>query len=226
MEFRSRVRTNDGYLALPPSGTGPGIVVLHAWWGLSEFFVDVCDRLAGEGYVALAPDLFSGAVASTIPEAEALRDAHNLAAAQAEAQVLESFDYLLRHPALRGERVGVIGFSLGGWWALQLSAMRPEHVAATVLFYGVGDADFTQARCAYQGHFAENDAFDSLDDARAMADAMRAAGSEMALYEYRGVGHWFFESNQPEAYDAPAAALAWDRTVAFLNGHLRSIPRG
>ncbi|HEY3414479.1 MAG TPA: dienelactone hydrolase family protein [Armatimonadota bacterium] len=222
MSYQPGKKTTAGYLALPPSGAGPGILLLHAWWGLNEFFVELCDRFAAEGYVALAPDLFDGAVAATVEEATALRDeAEERNYEATHEKGLRALDSLCQHPGVQGDSVGVLGCSLGVWWALQLSVLRPEQVAAAVLFYGVAEADYTLSRCAYLGHFAENDVFDSLDDARAMVAAMRAAGRDITFFEYPGAGHWFFESNRPEDYDAESARLAWDRTVSFLNGHLR-----
>ena len=219
MDYRSGEKTRSGYLALPPSGTGPGVLVLHAWWGLNKFFIGLCDRLAKEGYVTLAPDLYGGAVVSSVEEAEAL--AEGMDGEATGEQVLQALTALQQLPTVHGSKVGVLGCSLGAWWTLQISALRPEQVAASVLFYGVGEADFAAARCAYLAHFAENDVFDSLTEARRMEAAMGAAGRDVTSYVYPGVGHWFFEEDRPDAYEAEAARLAWDRTVAFLNGHLR-----
>ena len=104
----------DAYLALPRSGQGPGVLVLHAWWGLTDFFRDCCDRLAGEGFVALAPDLYSGKVARTIDEAE------RLSAEFQEAQVvppivLSAVEALRQRATLTQTGVGTIGFSMGGF---------------------------------------------------------------------------------------------------------------
>lgn len=222
MAYRAGEKTTEGYLAVPPSGAGPGILVLHAWWGLNDFFIELCDRLATEGYVVLAPDLFDGAVAETIPDAEALSDLSEGPKIEAtKHKVFQGLDSLFQQPGVQGTRVGVLGVSFGGWWTLQLSEQRPDQVAAAVLIYALGQVDFTRARCAYQGHMAENDTFESLDDARAVEAEMRAAGREVELFVYPGVGHWFFESNQPEAYDANAATLAWDRIVSFMDKHVR-----
>lgn len=220
MDYRPGEKTGNGYLALPPSGTGPGVLVLHAWWGLNEFFVGLCDRLAREGYTALAPDLYGGAVAASVEEAEALAD--GLDGETTRERVLRALTALQQLPAVKGSKVGTLGCSLGAWWTLQLSALRPEQVAASVLFYGVGEADFAASRCAYLAHFAENDVFDSLTEARRMEAEMRAAGRGVTSYVYPGVGHWFFEEDRPDAYEAEAALLAWNRTVAFLNRQLRN----
>ena len=218
MDYRNGQKTDRGYLALPSSGTGPGILVLHAWWGLNAFFVDLCDRLAREGFVALAPDLSAGSVASTIEEAKALLGV--LDSEGAQQKVLEALDVLQQHPAVQPRKIGALGCSMGASWTLQASVLRPEQVAAAVLFYGVNEVDFAAARCAYLGHFAANDVWDPVEQARLMETEMRAAGKEVTFYVYPDVGHWFFESNQPEAYNAEAADLAWERTLTFLNHHL------
>jgi len=122
---------NRAYLAVPEGGAGPGVLVLHAWWGLTPVFTDVCERLAAAGFVALAPSLFpGGATAATIAEAEVLRDAHDEAAAEAEVLVQATADQLHGLPAVTSTRIGVIGFSLGAYWALHLSQVRPDNVGA------------------------------------------------------------------------------------------------
>ena len=219
MDYQPGQKTSQGYLAMPPSGSGPGVLVLHAWWGLNEFFMEICDCLAKEGFVALAPDLYDGSVATTVPEAEELLSSMDSEAAQ--QKVLTALGALRQLTAVPASKTGVLGCSLGVAWALPLSTLRPEEIAATVLFYGVGEADFTAARCAYLGHFAADDVWDPVEQARLMETAMRSAGREVTVYVYPDVGHWFFESNQPDAYNKDAADLAWDRTVAFLNQHLR-----
>ncbi|MBC8102537.1 MAG: dienelactone hydrolase family protein [Cytophagales bacterium] len=124
-------------------------------------------------------------------------------------------------------RAGTLGCSLGAWWSLHLSALRPDDLAAAVLFYGAGEADFSRSRAvdpractAYLGHFAEHDPWEPLAQVREMEAALRAAGREVTVHLYPGTGHWFFEDSRPQAFDAPAARLAWDRTLAFLHAHL------
>lgn len=206
-----------GYLAIPDSGTGPGILVLHAWWGLNQFFKDLCDRLAAEGFVALAPDLLEGQVADTIEDAE-----RQLAGADPDglAHLTRSSLWTLRElPITPDAPVGVIGFSMGASMALWLSARVPEAVAATTVFYGAQDIDFKDARSAYLGHFAEADPWVD-DDGLALLEAeLRLDELDVDFHRYPGTGHWFFERDRPE-YDAAAAALAWDRTLAFFRQHL------
>ncbi len=211
---------NRAYLAVPEVGAGAGVLVLHAWWGLTSDFIDVCDWLAAEGFVALAPSLYAGeATAATIAEAEILRDEHDRAAADVEAIVRAAVDQLRGLPAVTGAQIGVIGFSLGAYWALHLSQVRPADVSAVVVIYGTDDGDYRMARAAYLGHFAEDDAFEPVEAVRALEARIRAEGREVTFHVYPGTGHWFAEPNRPE-YNAAAADLLWERTLAFLSARL------
>ena len=211
---------NRAYLAVPERGAGAGVLVLHAWWGLTSVFTDVCDRLAAAGYVALAPSLFpGGATAATIAEAEALVDAHDRAPAEAEAVVQAAAEQLRGLAAVTGAQIGVIGYSMGAYWALHLSQVRPDDVGTVAVFYGTDDGDYSTARAAYLGHFAERDDFEPLEAVRALEEKIRAAGREVTFHVYPGTGHWFVEPNRPE-YDAEAADLVWERTLAFLKARL------
>ncbi len=206
------------YLAIPASGRGPGVLVLHAWWGLNEAFTGVADRLAAEGFTALAPDLYQGRLATTIDAAQALRGKLDLPKMEATARA--AVGVLQAQPGVQSDKLGVIGFSMGGEWAGLLSEWYPEALRALVLIYGAAPADFKEARAAVQGHFAEQDEWESLDYVREMEGAMRAAGREVALNIYPGVGHWFFEPNRPDVYDAQASALVWERLLAFFREKL------
>jgi carboxymethylenebutenolidase len=202
---------------VPDQGSGPGVLVLHAWWGLTPVFTGVCDRLAAAGFVALAPGLFPDeATAVTIAEAEALLGALDEAAVAAPV-VSAATEQLLGLPAVTGGPIGVIGFSLGAYWALHLSQVRPDDIGVVVVFYGTDDGDYSTARASYLGHFAEHDDYEPLEAVRSLEERIRAAGRDVTFHVYPGTGHWFFESNQPEAYDSGAAELAWERTLAFLN---------
>jgi carboxymethylenebutenolidase len=206
------------YRAVPAIGSGPGVLVLHAWWGLTPMFAGACDRLAAAGFVALAPDLFGGRTAATIPDAERLADGSYPATVQAAA--LAALDRLRGDPAVADGPLGVVGFSFGAAWALELGARRPDEVAAVVAFYGTWDGpDFAASRAAYLGHFAEHDDFEPLAGVRALEETIRAAGREATFHAYPGARHWFVEPDRPE-YDAAAADLAWERTLAFLRERL------
>ncbi len=196
------------------------MVVLHAWWGLNSFFQRLCDRLAGEGFAVIAPDLYNGKVAQTIPEAE--NAIKSLDQKYAEIAAFSAVDRLQSMRGVKPGPIGVIGFSMGAAWSLALSQARPEAVGAVVLFYGVNEVDFGQSRAAYLGHFAETDEWEPLEGVRQMEAEMKKAGRESTFYLYPGTGHWFFEDDRPQAYNAQAAELAWTRTIEFLKAQLGS----
>jgi carboxymethylenebutenolidase len=215
-----RERAGTGYLAIPASGEGPGILVLHAWWGLNAFFKATCDRLAAEGFVALAPDLLAGQVATTIDDAEA-----QLAGANADelAHLTRSSVRTLREMPLTPDApVGVLGFSMGASMALWVSAREPDDVVATAVFYGAQDIDFTGSRSAYLGHFAETDPYVDDDSVALLEAELHLDELAVTFHRYPGTQHWFFEDDRPE-HDPAAADLAWDRTIAFFRQHLAAI---
>ena len=212
IELKTGNKTGHGYLALPDTGRGPGVLLLHAWWGLTPFIRSVCDRLAGEGFVSLAPDLYGGQTATEIDEAQRL--ASGLDDAMTTQLVSAATEFLQDHEAVTGKKPAVIGFSLGAAYALQIE--RP--VAAVVLFYGVADAQQAPS-AAFQGHFGEADDFEPLDGVRELEQTLHGGGREVTFYTYPEMQHWFFESDRPE-YDPDAADLAWQRTVAFFKEKL------
>jgi len=210
-------RAVNACLALPPEGSGPGVLVLHAWWGLNPFFRQLCDRLAEQGFVALAPDLRDGQVAKTVEEATALMQASDEQAVG--DTVMAAKDFLRAHASVRGDKIGVIGFSMGAGWALIVAGHKPDQVAATVLFYGVGEVDPSKVTSKVQGHFSPEDEWESFDYVQTLEQEMKAAGVDVTFYSYPGTKHWFVEDDRPE-YDAGAARLAWERTFAFLRENL------
>lgn len=214
-EFEAGDATARGYLALPESGAGPGVLVLHAWWGLVPTFTEVCDRLAAEGFVAFAPDLYDTRTAATVAEAEALMEASDRERMGTIA--ISALAWLREHPGVTGQMIGMIGFSMGASWALVVNERQPDAVAAVVDFYSLGGMDWSVSRAAYLGHFAANDEFEALDDVHAMEADIRAAGRDVTFHIYPGVGHWFFEADRVDAYNAEAAQLAWERTTEFLH---------
>ena len=206
----------DGYLAIPTTGQGNPVLVLHAWWGLNDTIKAFCTRLAEAGFVAFAPDLYHGAVADTITDAETLGrslDANHL---QAKAEIAEATRFLLERAGQADRTLAVIGFSLGAYYTLDLSAVDPEHIHSVVIFYGTGPADFSRSRAAYLGHFAEMDEFEPKANVDDLEATLRQAVRPVSFYSYPGTGHWFFEPDRVDAFNPAAASLAWDRTLAFL----------
>ncbi len=223
-EFQADGRTISGYLAVPEHGSGPGVVVLHAWWGLTEPFRQVCDRLAQAGFVALAPDLYHGKTAASVEEAQALGAALDRDVERVRGDIAGAVQILRQHDAThlangRG-KLALVGFSLGGAYALDLSVRMAQEIAAVVTFYdSYPGLDFSGAKAAYLCHFAEDDSFIPAESVAQMEQALQAAGRPVTCYTYPGTTHWFFEENRPE-YDAQAARLAWQRTIAFLHKRL------
>jgi carboxymethylenebutenolidase len=205
----------DGFLATPASGKGRPVLVLHAWWGLNNTFKAVCTRLAEAGFVAFAPDLYHGKVTHQITEAEALVTALNANSNQAVTDIAAATAFLKERAG--DSAIAVIGFSLGAYYALELSANDPESVQSVVLFYGTGPADFSKSKAEYLGHFAESDEFEPQSSVDALEEDLRRAGRPVTFYHYSGTGHWFFEPDRPQVYNQAAANLAWERTLAFLN---------
>jgi carboxymethylenebutenolidase len=210
----------EGHLALPKAGSGPGVLVLHAWWGLNAAFKDFSDRLAEEGFVAFAPDLFHGQIATTVEEAERLSSAADAEFERVRADVRNAIVYLRSLKAATGQSIGIVAFSFGAYYAVDASIDRPEDVGAVILFYGSGEGDFTQARAAYLAHFAENDEWATAEEVAQFEANLHAAGRPATFYTYPGTSHWFFEADRPDAFNEEAAALAWERTVSFLREKL------
>ena len=218
IEFQIARSKFPGYLAVPEGGDVPGILVIHAWWGLTDFFRRVCDKLATAGFVALAPDLYNGKTASTIDQAKRLRSQMKSAVVQKELK--GAVDLLSTLFAVSGEKIGVLGFSLGAYWGMWLAIQRPREVAAVTAFYGSRKGNYRKARATFQGHFAEDDVFEPLNEVRNMEAQIRRAGREITTHLYPGTKHWFFEEDRPDAYNSEAAKLAWKRTIAFYHEKL------
>lgn len=226
IQFATDGAPATGYLALPDaagdtkSAAQPGVVVLHAWWGLTEPFREVCDRLAAAGFMALAPDLYHGETAETVERAEALGAALDQKMERWRGDIAGALRYLRQNGATGP--LGIIGFSLGGAYALDTSVNRPEEISAVVVFYDTYPGlEYNRASAPYLCHYAEDDSFVSTEAIAQMERELQAAGRPVTISTYPGTKHWFFEANRPDAYDAAAAALAWERTVAFLNAGLR-----
>lgn len=227
MEIEAEVEGKrlSGYF-VKPAMPGPGVIVLHAWWGLTPFFKQLCDRLAAEGFLVFAPDLFAGKTAQTIEEAERISSEAEKDSPQIKTIALHSIAWMREQLALQGDAafshngLGLVGFSFGGSWVTALSGMAPDDVRAVVLFYDAYEIDFSTSRARFQGHYGDKDEYTEVKWARKMEADLRSAGLTADFYYYPQAGHWFFESNRPDAYREEDAALAWNRTLAFLKSEL------
>lgn len=213
ISFDVNGQSAKGYLATPSNIPAPGVIVLHAWWGLNQFFKDLCDRLAAEGFVAFAPDLNEGKVATTIDEAKQIMSESSFERKKAIADGM--IDYFRARPEVQKGPLSLIGFSMGAAWSLAVVEEWPEAIGKAVLFYGVGEADFTKVKADILGHFSDSDEWEPLDGIRAMEEDMHSAGLEPVFHIYPQVQHWFFEEDRPQ-FDPQAAEVAWRRTLEFL----------
>jgi carboxymethylenebutenolidase len=218
VEFKAEGGQGKGYLASPEKPRG-AVLVLHAWWGLNDFFKSFANRLASQGFLALAPDLHDGALAKTVAEAKELHS--KIKDERVKKIVMGAEDYLRSIPSVSGSKIGVVGFSMGAAWSLLLSTMKPENVGAVVVFYGSYPIDYSEAGASYLGHFAPDDEWEPIADVRATEEKIRAAGREVTFHFYPEMKHWFVEENRPLEYNREAADLAWKRTLEFLNSKLR-----
>jgi len=222
IEFPSNGSTDVGYLALPASGSGPGVVVIQEWWGLVDHIKDVCDRFATEGFVALAPDLYHGSKVTEPDPAAKLMMALELD--RAGRDMSGAVDEVATRSS--GAGVGVVGFCMGGGLALMLASQRPDKVRAVVPFYGVvpwegAQPDYSALTGAVLGHFAGKDESAGPDVARALVRTLRAAGNgDVDIHIYPEADHAFFNDTRPEVYDAEASALAWRRTTEFFRSRI------
>jgi carboxymethylenebutenolidase len=220
--FPSNGNEAHGYLATPSGGKGPGVVVIQEWWGLTDHIAEVADRLAGEGFVALAPDLFGGTVAHDADEAEKLMT--ELPVDRAARDLAGAVDYLLGHEAVTSDAVGAIGFCMGGGFVLMLAAQQGDKVSAAVPFYGVGPAvpdQFHDLTATVQGHYGEQDDFNPVDQARAQEQQIREESGADVTFFYYPAGHAFHnDENKLGTYDEENAKLAWQRAVDFLKAEV------
>ena len=210
----------DTYLAPAQPSPGPPVLLLHTWWGLNETMRDLADRLAGDGFTVMAPDLFDGRVLTTIEAAEAYTTAieqggggpGGLNPDRIMGRVEAALDHLLAHPDVRGDRAAIVALSFGGWYGSHVAAGRSD-VAAFVSIYS--DVYEAPGGAAYLGHFAANDQFVDPPE----PDMEKALGEGSAVHLYPGTKHWFMEPDRPE-FDEMAAQLVYSRTVAFLRENL------
>jgi len=192
-------------IMLPPDGSGPGVLVVHPWWGRNETVLRYGRRLAGRGFVVGLADAFDGNITTDRDAAQGLLERYWQSAPALLAGNVRS---LATHAAVTGGISG-LGFSFGGFQLLQLQEELP--LRRLVTYYADREVEL---KVPVLGHFAETDPF--ADDQAGMIRKLEAAGPPSAAIVYPGTTHWFAEADRPE-YDAAAAEAAFERSVAFLS---------
>jgi len=219
VKFPSNGNEGQGYLAKPDSG-GPGVIVIQEWWGLVPHIKDVADRLAGEGLVALAPDLYNGKTTNEPDQAGKLM--MEMKIEEAARDMSGAVDYLRGLDATTDDKVGCVGFCVGGGLSMYLAGHNPN-IGACVVYYGVlpmAQTDHDAIQPPILGHYADQDSFLQVDAVRALEKTLRDKAKDVQFHIYQDTQHGFFNDSRPEQYNAEASAQSWERTLAFFRKHL------
>jgi carboxymethylenebutenolidase len=214
--FAANGRTAEGYLATPASGRGPGVIVIQEWWGLVDHIKTLTDRFAGEGFVALAPDLYHGERTKSPDQAGKLLMALNIA--ETAKDLRGAATYVRSLPEVQPKKVAAVGFCMGGQLALFAATAHPDVIDAAVDFYGIHpkvNPDVSKLSGPVLAHFGRRDKSVPESAANALIDRIKSAGKRVEAHFY-DADHAFFNDTRPEVYDAKSAELAWERTVTFL----------
>jgi carboxymethylenebutenolidase len=223
MEFSGNGDMVPGYLAKPDGdGPFPAVVVIQEWWGLNAHIKDVTERFAREGFAALAPDLYRGAVALEPDDARKL--AMELDRPQAIKDIQGAADYLLDQPYVAPKKAGVMGFCMGGGLTAMMAYLG-QNVGAAVMFFGnvrdlANDDIAAQVSAPLMGNFGEADAGIPVDTVQAAEQALKKHGKVCDFYIYPNAPHAFFNDDRPHIYQPDAAAHAWGRTLGWLRQYL------
>lgn len=225
IEFTSNGDRAPGYLVLPASGSGPGVVVIQEWWGLDSGIRTMADRLAEAGFVALAPDLYRGELAGHDEMDKAAELMGALPPDRAARDLSGAVDFLAGHDATTGDGLGIVGFCMGGMLTFLLAALRPDRITAAVPFYGFpqGDdePDWAPMTAVVRGHMAEQDDFFGPEAARALEAKLQGMGKDVTLTVHQGSGHAFMAPhNALGTFDEELSARLWPEVVAFLHERL------
>lgn len=220
--FPSGTGEATGYLSAGPAeGKRPALIVIHEWWGLDDWTREQADRLAQQGFVALAPDLYRGK--STSDPAEAHELMRGMPEDRAMADLKGAFDYLASRPDVDPERIGVIGWCMGGGYALALATVEPR-LKATVINYGrlvTDHSTIAKINSQVLGNFGGKDRGIPVEDVKKFGGTLTAAGKLGDIKVYDDAGHAFMNPNNKEGYDAAATQDAWARIDRFLSRTLR-----
>jgi len=222
--FASNGTDARGHLALPESGTGPGLIVIQEWWGLNDQMKGVADKMAAAGFVALAPDLYHGELAGHDEMDKAGQLMTELPPERAAKDMSGAVDYLQSHEATVGEGIGVVGFCMGGLLTFLLAANRGDAIKAAVPFYGFpqgeGEPDWSGLTAAVRGHMANPDDFFGPDAARDLGTRLKAMGKDVEIIVHDANHGFMNETNPTGAHDADLAAELWPQVFSFLHEQL------
>jgi carboxymethylenebutenolidase len=214
-----------GYLARPVDATEPlpALIVIHEWWGLNDNIKMMTERLAGEGYTALAVDLYDGQVAQTPEQAKALMQAATQSPQKLETNLSQAYQYLKTEQ--QATKVASIGWCFGGSWSLNTALLLPNQLTATVIYYGgelVTDANRLRSlKMPILGLFGALDKNPSVETVKQFEAALKSVGNTPEIHIYDGADHAFANPSGTR-YNAAAAADAWNKTTAFLARYLKS----
>jgi carboxymethylenebutenolidase len=221
VKIKSGDESINAYLAVPEKkGKHPAIIVIHEWWGMNDWVAEQADLLSKAGYVALAVDLYRGKVA-TEPEM-----AHELSRALPEDRALRdlkaAFEYLRKHTSVHANKIGSIGWCMGGGLSLNLAVNEPR-LKACVIYYGRLMTDenmLKRLNCPVLGNFGDQDRGIPVADVRAFEEKLKKLGKKVEIHIFAGAGHAFANRNNTRGYHADAAKKAWDFTIKFLTRSL------
>ena len=227
VEFRSNGKTASGYLVTPPAGSGAAVLVMQEWWGLDSGIKEMANRLAAAGFVALVPDLYHGELAAHDEMDKAAHLMHSLPPDRAARDMSGAVDYLVSHPAVTSQGIGVVGFCMGGMLSFMLAINRPDRIKAVVPFYGFpkggNEPDWSALAAPVRGHMAEHDDFFPPAAAQALEAKLRGMGKDVTFTVYPGSGHAFMAPhNALGTLNAELAAQIWPAVVSFLHQTLVS----
>ena len=221
IEFPINAHAVPGYLAQPAGGQGhPGVVVIQEWWGLVPHIKAVAERFAHEGFVAVAPDLYHGHAADEPDEARKLAMA--LDAQRAVQEIAAAARYLKKMEIVAPQKVGVVGWCMGGGLSLSAAAHYADLIEAAVAFYGrpLTASDAAKLQVPVLGLYAEHDHGIPVEAVRAFEAQLEQQRVPHEVHIYPGTSHAFFNDTRPQIYDATAARDAWQKTLAWFRRYL------
>jgi len=222
VSYKSGEETVSAYLALPEGGgRHPGLLVIHEWWGLNDQVKSDAQKLAAQGYVALAPDLYRGKVAATPDEAHELM--RGLPDDRGLRDLEAAFAYLAARADVNAAKIGSVGWCMGGGWSIKLAVNEPR-LAACAVNYGslpTDPANIGKIKAPVLGNFGADDRGIPPEAVHAFDSAMKSAGKSIDVKVYDGAGHAFENPNNKDGYRPQAAADAWSRMDAFFKKTLQ-----